>query len=42
MLSDSDAKKAQRVMGAMLKMRKIDIADLKEAFANRPAQTLEA
>jgi predicted 3-demethylubiquinone-9 3-methyltransferase (glyoxalase superfamily) len=31
LLSDKDAKKAQRVMEAMLKMRKIDIAALKAA-----------
>jgi predicted 3-demethylubiquinone-9 3-methyltransferase (glyoxalase superfamily) len=31
LLSDKDAKKAKRVMEAMLKMRKIDIAALKAA-----------
>lgn len=32
MLSDSDPAKAQRVMQAMLQMRKIDIADLRRAY----------
>ncbi|MCI0351293.1 MAG: VOC family protein [Acidobacteriales bacterium] len=32
MLSDPDAKKAKRVMEAMLKMKKIDIARLKQAY----------
>lgn len=32
MLSDKDAKKAKRVMEAMLQMRKIDIKRLKEAY----------
>ena len=34
LLSDKDAKKAKRVMEAMLKMRKIDIAALKAAAAS--------
>lgn len=33
MLSDPDHEKAKRVMGAMLKMKKIDIAALKKAYA---------
>jgi predicted 3-demethylubiquinone-9 3-methyltransferase (glyoxalase superfamily) len=32
MLSDPDPKKSKRVMEAMLKMRKIDIAGLKRAY----------
>jgi predicted 3-demethylubiquinone-9 3-methyltransferase (glyoxalase superfamily) len=32
MLGDKDAKKAQRVMQAMLKMEKIDISKLKQAY----------
>jgi predicted 3-demethylubiquinone-9 3-methyltransferase (glyoxalase superfamily) len=32
MLQDKDAKKSQRVMQAMLKMEKIDIAKLKQAY----------
>lgn len=32
MLKDKDPKKAERVMGAMLKMKKIDIKALKEAY----------
>ncbi|HEV3141223.1 MAG TPA: VOC family protein [Vicinamibacterales bacterium] len=32
MLSDKDPKKAQRVMDAMMKMKKIVIADLKKAY----------
>lgn len=32
LLSDKDAKKAKRVMEAMLKMKKIDIQDLKQAY----------
>jgi len=31
-LGDKDAKKAGRVMNAMLKMKKIDIAALKKAY----------
>jgi predicted 3-demethylubiquinone-9 3-methyltransferase (glyoxalase superfamily) len=34
MLSDPDPAKAKRVMGAMLKMKKIDIAALEEAYAD--------
>jgi predicted 3-demethylubiquinone-9 3-methyltransferase (glyoxalase superfamily) len=32
MLSDSDGEKSKRVMGAMLKMIKLDIAELKRAY----------
>jgi hypothetical protein len=32
MLSDPDPEKARLVMGAMLKMKKIDIAELKKAY----------
>jgi predicted 3-demethylubiquinone-9 3-methyltransferase (glyoxalase superfamily) len=42
MLSDSDAEKAQRVMRAMLKMRKIDIDGLRRAYASQPDQVLDA
>ena len=35
LLGDKDRDKAGRVMGAMLKMKKIDIAGLKRAYANR-------
>jgi len=35
MLSDPDSKKSRRVMEAMLKMKKIDIAALKQAYAQR-------
>jgi predicted 3-demethylubiquinone-9 3-methyltransferase (glyoxalase superfamily) len=35
MLSDPDPKKAKRVMEAMLKMKKIDIARLKQAYDQR-------
>jgi predicted 3-demethylubiquinone-9 3-methyltransferase (glyoxalase superfamily) len=35
LLADKDRKKAGRVMDAMLKMKKIDIAGLKRAYANR-------
>jgi predicted 3-demethylubiquinone-9 3-methyltransferase (glyoxalase superfamily) len=42
MLSDSDAEKAQRVMRAMLKMRKIDIDGLRRAYSSRPDQVLDA
>ncbi|MEP6927440.1 MAG: VOC family protein [Ginsengibacter sp.] len=37
MLSDSDAKKSQRVMKAMLQMKKIDIPTLKQAFTGKDA-----
>lgn len=33
LLSDPDAEKAQRAMAAMLKMRKIDVAELERAAA---------
>lgn len=33
LMSDPDKEKAQRVMQAMLRMRKIDIAELEEAYA---------
>jgi predicted 3-demethylubiquinone-9 3-methyltransferase (glyoxalase superfamily) len=33
MLDDREPKKAKRVMEAMLQMRKIDIARLREAYA---------
>jgi len=33
MLNDPDSKKSQRVMGAMLQMKKIDINKLKQAYA---------
>jgi hypothetical protein len=32
MLKDKDAAKSQRVMTAVLQMRKIDVAKLKEAY----------
>ena len=35
MLSDPDPKKSRRVMEAMLRMKKIDIAALKQAYAQR-------
>jgi predicted 3-demethylubiquinone-9 3-methyltransferase (glyoxalase superfamily) len=35
MLRDEDPQKAQRVMAAMLKMKKIDIAELKRAYDGR-------
>ena len=35
MLADSDPEKSKRVMGAMLKMKKIDIAALKKAYAQQ-------
>ena len=35
LLTDKDGKKAERVMNAMLKMKKIDIAGLKRAYANK-------
>jgi predicted 3-demethylubiquinone-9 3-methyltransferase (glyoxalase superfamily) len=37
MLQDKDKKKVQRVMEAMMKMVKLDIAALKEAFENEKA-----
>jgi predicted 3-demethylubiquinone-9 3-methyltransferase (glyoxalase superfamily) len=33
MLDDSDSEKSQRAMEAMLQMKKIDIAELKRAYA---------
>jgi hypothetical protein len=33
MLTDADTARSQRVMAAMLKMKKIDIAELKRAYA---------
>jgi predicted 3-demethylubiquinone-9 3-methyltransferase (glyoxalase superfamily) len=36
LLSDTDAVKAQRAMQAMLKMRKLDIGELKKAHAGAP------
>ncbi len=36
MLTDKDPEKAKRVMQAMLKMKKIDIAELKRAYAGEP------
>ena len=35
MLSDPDPEKSKRVMGSMLKMKKIDIAALKKAYAQQ-------
>lgn len=35
MLQDKDREKSKRVMAAMLKMKKIDIAGLKKAYAGR-------
>lgn len=35
MLQDPDPKKRERVMAAMLKMRKLDVAKLKRAYAGR-------
>ena len=35
LLQDPDAVKAQRVMGAMLKMTKIDVAALERAYAGQ-------
>jgi predicted 3-demethylubiquinone-9 3-methyltransferase (glyoxalase superfamily) len=33
MLTDPDPEKSERAMGAMLQMKKLDIAELKRAFA---------
>lgn len=33
MVNDPDYQKSQRVMGAMLQMKKIDIAELERAYA---------
>jgi hypothetical protein len=38
MLTDEDPEKAKRVMQAMLKMKKIDIAELKRAYAGETAK----
>jgi predicted 3-demethylubiquinone-9 3-methyltransferase (glyoxalase superfamily) len=38
MLTDEDPQKAKRVMQAMLKMKKIDIAELKRAYAGETAK----
>jgi predicted 3-demethylubiquinone-9 3-methyltransferase (glyoxalase superfamily) len=35
MLGDKDPAKSKRVMGAMLQMRKIDIARLRQAYEGR-------
>ena len=35
MLQDKDPEKAKRVMAAMLKMKKIDIQGLKQAYGGR-------
>ena len=37
MMSDPDAKKSKRVMDAMLKMKKLEIAELKKAYLGTPA-----
>lgn len=37
MLSDPDPKRSKRVMEAMLKMKKIDIATLKQAYEGHSA-----
>jgi len=37
MLNDPDPAKAKRVMAALLKMKKIDIDELKKAYAHSPA-----
>jgi predicted 3-demethylubiquinone-9 3-methyltransferase (glyoxalase superfamily) len=37
MIKDKDPQKAQRVMAAMLKMRKIDIATIERAYQGKPA-----
>ena len=38
MLTDKDPAKANRVMGAMMKMKRIKIADLKRAYEGEPAR----
>ena len=38
LLSDPDTAKAQRVMGAMLQMRKIEIAELERAAEGQPVR----
>jgi predicted 3-demethylubiquinone-9 3-methyltransferase (glyoxalase superfamily) len=42
LLTDPDPEKAQRVMRAMLQMKKIDINGLKRAYENRQPQIAEA
>lgn len=42
LLQDKDAKKAQRVMQAMLKMKKIVIADLQTAYDGQQAASMQA
>ena len=42
MLSDADAEKAQRVMRAMIPMKKIEIEGLRRAYRNQPSQIVEA
>ncbi|MFI5411326.1 VOC family protein [Kaistia sp. UC242_56] len=39
MLTDPDAQKSQRVMEALLKMNKIDIATLEQAFEGQPVES---
>ena len=38
MLTDSDPARANRVMQAMMKMKRINIADLKRAYEGEPAK----
>ena len=38
LLTDPDTAKAQRVMGAMLQMRKIEIAELERAAEGQPVR----
>ncbi len=42
MLTDPDLERVQRVMRAMLQMKKIDVDGLKRAYENRPSPMLEA
>jgi predicted 3-demethylubiquinone-9 3-methyltransferase (glyoxalase superfamily) len=42
MLQDKDPKKAERVMAAMLKMKKIDIAALNKAYEGREPRSSDA
>jgi predicted 3-demethylubiquinone-9 3-methyltransferase (glyoxalase superfamily) len=39
MIADKDPERAQRAMAAMMTMKKIDIAELEEAFGGRPDKT---
>jgi predicted 3-demethylubiquinone-9 3-methyltransferase (glyoxalase superfamily) len=39
MMSDPDPVKSQRVMEAMLKMGKLDVAELRRAYEREPART---